>query len=119
MLDRFDRVLRFQPGWSAEEGAAFQIVTKRIGDSKARAMFRVVEHRFCVFDDAEFCGEEGRASKSSSGWGQRGGQPLSAEDVHHALCAQGTAQLDRTSSADLGSTCVVHGTVFSRYLLAF
>src|ERR1035441_4031638 len=38
---------------------------------------------------------------------------------HHALCAQGTARLNRTRSTHLGSTCVVHGTVFPRYLLAF
>jgi hypothetical protein len=64
--------------------AAIQTVTKRVSDSKARAIFRVLEHRFCVFDDEEFWGE-GTASESSSGWGQRGGQPRSAEDVHHAF----------------------------------
>jgi hypothetical protein len=47
-------------------------------------MFRVLEHRFCVFDDEEFWGE-GTASESSSDWGQRGGQPQSAKDVHHAF----------------------------------
>ena len=64
--------------------ASNQTVTKRVSDSKARAIFRVLEHRFCVFDDEEFWGE-GTASESSSGWGQRGGQPRSAEDVHHAF----------------------------------
>ena len=38
---------------------------------------------------------------------------------HHAFCAHGAARFQRASSADLGSTYVVHGTVLPRYLIAF
>jgi len=58
----------------AERGAKDQTVTKLANDSKERAMFRVLEHHFFIFDDEMALGETRRrkavqaAASAAANW---------------------------------------------------